>query len=288
VSRRSRARAAKHAKSDAKSDSKSDTKADSKKKAKRADANAKINAEIDAGVEGGGLAVFERDGKLFHFTPPEMANSLRFFLAHLQQSDEVPQQSIAITSALEGEGVTSVSRGLAALLGHDLDLSVCLLETNWWVSAEDGGDPKWWQTFGEDPLSERPGLSGVLNGTCSLDFALLPTSDPRLTVLPSGRLPVAHRPAAASSNAFTDVVELLTKRFDAVVIDAPPVLKASEATTIVRHAEAVALVVRQGVTTEQQVKLAIEELEGTELLGVILNRTSTRLPGFVQRFTVPN
>ncbi len=86
---------------------------------------------------------------------------------------------------------------------------------------------------------------------------------------------MADRPAIVASSAFTDVLKLLTKVFDTVVIDAPPVLKASEATMIVRHADAAVLVVRQGVTTEQQVEMAIDELSGTELLGVILNRSST-------------
>ncbi len=127
----------------------------------------------------------------------------------------------------------------------------------------------------------------MLTGSCSIDDALVHTSEPRLAVLTSGRLPVADRPAIVASSAFTDVLKLLTKEFDTVVIDVPPVLKASEASTIVRHADAAVLVVRQGVTTEQQVEMAIDELGGTELLGVILNRSSSRVPRFLQRFTLP-
>ena len=87
-------------------------------------------------------------------------------------------------------------------------------------------------------------------------------------------------PLAAPSPTFS---KLLNKVFDAVVIDAPPVLKATEAATVVRHAEATLLVVRQGVTTERQLATALDELSGTEL-GVIVNRSSTRVPKLLRRF----
>jgi Mrp family chromosome partitioning ATPase len=234
-------------------------------------------AQIEAEVAEGGLAIFERDGSLFHVTPPDLANSLRFLLSRLQQSAEVgDRQTIAITAALAGEGVTTVSRSLAAIMAHDLERSVCLLETNWWLTPDDGKVPK-----------RRTGIADVLKGSCSIDDALVHTSDQRLAVLTSGQLPVGARPAVVASSAFTDVLQLLTKVFDTVVIDVPPVLKASEATTIARHADGTALVVRQGVTTEQQVTTAIDQLGGSELLGVIVNRSSTRVPRLLQRFALP-
>ena len=68
-------------------------------------------------------------------------------------------------------------------------------------------------------------------------------------------------PQSSSGSAFTDVLKLLSKVFDVVIIDAPPILKASEATTIVRYADAAIVVVRHGVTTERQLGLAIAELQ---------------------------
>jgi protein-tyrosine kinase len=240
---------------------------------------------IDDEVARGGLAVYERDGtsgasgtSLFHVVPPDVATSLRFLVARLQKGDEVAvRQSIAITSALAGEGVTSTARSLAAILANDLDRSVCLLETNWWSSDGD---------LATAPV-RRLGLAGVLSGSCSVDEALMRTSDERLSVLTSGTMPMGGRPAAVGSSAFTDVLELLTKWFDTVLIDAPPVLTTSEATGIVRQAEATLLVIRQGVTTEQQVRTAIDDIGGVDLLGVIVNRSSTRVPRFLQRFTQP-
>ena len=146
-------------------------------------------------------------------------------------------------------------------MAHDLDRSVCVLETNWWSTPD------------STAMDRRTGSRRrAVGASAPSTKRCVHTSDDRLVVLTSGDLPVAARPAMVASSAFTDVLKLLTKVFDAVVIDAPPVLKASEATTVVRHAEAAVLVVRQGVTTEQQVAAAIDELSGTEL-GVIVNRS---------------
>jgi Mrp family chromosome partitioning ATPase len=232
-------------------------------------------AQIDEIEDGGGLATFERSGGLFHVTPPDVANSLRFLLSKLDVDGESAHQTIAITSALEGEGVTSVARSLAAIMAHDLARSVCLLETNWWPPTGDGPRP-----------DRRVGLADVLNGSCSLESAVLHTNDPNLTVLPSGRLSVPERPTVVASPAFVDALQLLTKLFETVIIDVPPILKASEGITIARLADATALVVRQGVTTEAQVRAAIDELGNIELLGVIVNGWSTRLPAFFQKFAL--
>jgi Mrp family chromosome partitioning ATPase len=243
-------------------------------KRKRHAATEVDQAHIDATVANGGLAVYEREGgAVLHVAPPDVANSLRLFLSRLGQSGEVGFPPLmAITSAISGEGVTFVARSVAALIAHDLDRSVCVLETNWWSTPD------------STAIDRRTGLADVLSGRCTVDEALVRTTDERFAVLTSGDLPVAARPAVVAGSAFTDVLKLLTKVFDAVVIDAPPVLKAPEATTVARHADAAILVVRHGVTTEQQVARAIDDLSGTEL-GVIVNRSSTRVPKLLRRFT---
>jgi Mrp family chromosome partitioning ATPase len=239
---------------------------------------------IEAEVADGGLAIYERDARsfgseaaLFHLVPADVANSLRFFVSRMQPADwEGESRSIAVTSALVGEGVTMVARSLASILANDLNRSVCLVETNWWNAPGDGVDAA--------TLGRGAGLAGVLTGSCSVDDALMPTSDDRLVVLPSGELPVGRRPAAVASGGLHDVLESLAKDFETVVIDVPPVLKASEATVIAREAGGVVLVVRRGVTTEQQLRTAIEELDGTEVLGVIINRSFAGVPSFIRRF----
>jgi protein-tyrosine kinase len=234
------------------------------------------------------LALYERDPatgqdtELFHLVPADVARSLRVFVSRLQQGEDVSiRETITVTSALVGEGVTSTTRSLAAILAHDLDRRVCLLESNWWVpedeapiaevAADDGGSPV------------RQGLADVLRGSCTIDDVVLRTNDDRFSVLTAGRMGIGDRPAAVASGAYADVLEMLVKDYDMVLVDAPPVLRSTEATSIARHTEAAVLVVRQGVTTEAQLADAIEALEGSEMLGVILNRSSSRIPRRLRR-----
>ena len=129
------------------------SKRENKKEAKKVEL-----VRIEAEVAEGGLAIHEADGSLFHVAPPDMARSLRFLLSRLPQYAEVgSRQTLAITSALEGEGVTTVARSLAAIMAHDLERRVCLLETNWWVPpSKNGADAR-----------AGAGLAEVVKGSCT-------------------------------------------------------------------------------------------------------------------------
>jgi Mrp family chromosome partitioning ATPase len=107
---------------------------------------------------------------------------------------------------------------------------------------------------------------------------ILPTSNPRLSLVPAGVIPVARRPAIAASTALAGVLDELEARFDHLLLDLPPVLASSEAMNLSQFADAYVLVVQQGATAEAQVEAALEEMRGAEALGVILNRYDTHIP----------
>ena len=75
----------------------------------------------------------------------------------------------------------------------------------------------------------------------------------------------------------------LSELFDHVLLDMPAVLAASEALPLAEHIGGIALVVNQGITSEEQIKSALEELNGLPVLGVILNRSSSRVPAMIRR-----
>lgn len=235
-------------------------------------------SRIAASTAEGGLLVADVTGKPIHLVPPDVAAELRFFIARLQANSLGVPHSMAVTSALSGEGVTFVARSLAALVAHDLDRSVCVIETNWWRAVTGRRRNK--------AVEQRPGLAEVLAGTLALDDAFLATNNPRLSILPAGQAPLARRPVIVASDAFATAIDKISSRFDMVVIDCPPVLKASEAITICRRCESAVLVARHGSTSEHQVRQALSELAGVDLLGVLLNRSATSVPRILRRFTV--
>ena len=79
------------------------------------------------------------------------------------------------------------------------------------------------------------------------------------------------------------MLDELEARFDHVLLDLPPVLASSDAMNLSQLADAYVLVVRQGATAESQVEAALEELQGGESLGVILNRFDSHIPTRLRR-----
>ncbi len=52
---------------------------------------------------------------------------------------------------------------------------------------------------------------------------------------------------------------------------------------LAESSRAIAFVVNQGVTSDEQAKAALEELSGVPVLGVILNRSTSKVPGIIRR-----
>lgn len=227
----------------------------------------------------GALVVLDSNGDVIYVTAPDVADALRYFIARVQATGDLGlPQTLALTSALAGEGVSYVARSLAAVVAHDLKRKVCLVETNWWKPTGKGGTAE----------GDHPGLAEVLAGNVDLDTALVPTDSPHLSILGAGKAPPQDRPVLARSSALSDLLADISKEFDTVLLDVPPVLRVSESITLARQADATALVVRQGVTTERQVRAAFEELTGIQVLGTILNRSSTKIPRLLRRLALPS
>jgi Mrp family chromosome partitioning ATPase len=230
------------------------------------------------GFADGGLAIISPDGTRIHMTPSRVAAALRFFLARVQLHDaEGFPSRLAITAALLGEGVTYLTRSIASVLAYDTPASVSVVDLNWKRPPRPSDKEE------ASPPERRPGLADVLESGVPLNDVIEPTTNSRLVLIPAGEVPVARRPALAASNALDDVLNELESRFDHVLLDLPPVLASSEAMNLAQLADAYVLVVRQGATSEAQVEAALEEMQGAEALGVILNRFDSRIPTRLRR-----
>ena len=223
------------------------------------------------GFMDGGLAILDVEGNRVHVTPSKVAASLRYFLARVQlhDSDGLPTR-LAVTSALVGEGVTYITRSLAAVLAYDTLASVVVVDLNW-------RRPK------DEPTEDGRGLADTIEADVPLDEVIFPTSNPRLSLVPAGAVPLARRPALASGTALAEALDELEQRFDYMLLDLPPVLVTSEAMNLSQFADSYVLVVRQGATSEAQVEAALEEMQGGDVLGVILNRFDSSIPKRIRR-----
>ena len=184
------------------------------------------------------------------------------------QSGETPEMPpvIGVTSALAGEGRTTVAAGIAAAMSADLDAPVVLLEANL-------ASPGMHRVMG---IAPEPGVSEYLFGESDLSTALRQISD-RLFVLPAGN---ARNEASRLVRQLTtgDLRNRLSTSGAALVIDLPPVLSSSYGVLASSMADVLAVVVRSGYATDAQVRDALSRLDESMVRGIVLNATRPQLP----------
>jgi Mrp family chromosome partitioning ATPase len=216
------------------------------------------------------LAIVEFGGQLLHTAPAAVTSSLRYLLTRLllTETDEIPRR-LAVTSALHGEGVTYIARSLAAVMAHDLERTVCVVDMNWWSGGRNE--------------SASLGMADVVLRDHAADEVLVETVAQNLWFMPAGNVELAGRPAVAKDPRLATALDDLEQRFDHLILDLPAVLATSDAIALARYADAYALVVRYGVTTVAQVTSALDELAGMPTIGLIVNRSESSIPSVVRR-----
>ena len=126
-------------------------------------------------------------------------------------------------------------------------------------------------------IENNIGLADVLSGTeptfASVPGAVIQTSNiPGLSVITSGSLPT-NPSALLYSQRARDLLDLLRKRYDAILIDTPPMQTITDARLFGAMADAVILVVRASSTSRDAAIAAKQRFvdDGTSVLGAILN-----------------
>ena len=171
-----------------------------------------------------------------------------------------PPRSVMFTSAMPQEGKSTVCANLACVLAQS-GARVLLVDV-------DLRRPTQHRRFG---VSNRKGLSSVLTGTATLEACVHVTSAaPTLFLLTSG--PPAPSPGQLiASEVMRSLIASVSAQYEFVVVDAPPGLAISDASTLASMVETVLLVVRDGVANRKM----IARVSG------LLRRVGAHLPGFV-------
>ncbi len=186
-----------------------------------------------------------------------------------------PRQSlILMTSAVEGEGTSTVARNTAVALGrHETD-SILLVDAHI-------RKPTQHEAFG---LEREVGLSDVLLGVAPLTSAIRDDDVSEMSVMTAGSK-VPSPAQLLTGPAFQGVVTGLLSLFDWVIIDGPPVTAHPDSASIAAVCGG-ALLVTQAESTRfevvEEAKRILEET-GVDLLGAVLNRRRYHIPGFIYR-----
>lgn len=180
--------------------------------------------------------------------------------------DQRNRRSILVTSALPGEGKTTVSVNLAlALASIAPEYRIALVDM----------DLRRGRVAHALGYASPVGLEKVLSGTVPLDAARVATDLPSLDFYPISRsMPDAHRLLGDSARKFLDD---LNRKYDYVVIDAPPVLPVPEIPLLAPHVGGCLVVVASGRTRQAAFADLLEHLPRHSILGVFLNRSRSAI-----------
>ena len=214
----------------------------------------------------GGLEVRIGDTPV-HRSPTGIARSLRYLLAGV----ELPGR-LAVTSAIHGEGVTSISRTLAALIAHDWRTSTCWVDLNWWKTGSPGHESSLFDVT----------LADVVDGNASTTGLAVQTSIPDLSMVSAGEVSVTSRSRMPRSERLAATLDELSESFEYLVFDLPPVLASSDALTLGGLTDGYLLVVRQRSTSAAQVRAALRTMNTAPCLGSVLNSARSQVPRWLR------
>lgn len=162
-------------------------------------------------------------------------------------------QVAVVTSAVPGEGKTTVAIGLARAAAFG-GRRVVLVEA-------DLHRPTITRQLDLDPFPR--GLTNVLSGSVTVAEAVRPApQDATLSVLTSGPL-ATHAAERLRSRALDELLEELRREYDLIVMDTPPLLNVSDAQVLIDNplVDVVLMVARPYVVTREQVRTARAVLE---------------------------
>lgn len=171
-------------------------------------------------------------------------------------------RSIVITSPGKGDGKSLTAANLALTMAQEFQQRVLLVDA-------DLRRPSIHDLFG---IPETPGLTGMLMGGATLDDALVPIPDQRLSVMPCGTIP-SHPAELLASSGMRRLLDTLRTRFDRVILDMPPVEPLADVSITAAMIDGVLLVVRAGMTPKPAIERALSGLEPQKVLGLVFNDT---------------
>jgi len=191
--------------------------------------------------------------------------SLRMLRTNLQfMNVDNPPRRIVVTSALPGEGKSTVAANLAGTLAAN-GAHVILVD----------GDLRRPTVADSTGVDGAVGLTDVLAGRLEITDALRRVQGvPNLLVLPAGTLPPNPSELAGSERMHKLLADLAKHAI--VIIDAPPLLAVTDGAVLTRAADGALIVVSAGHTSYDTVDDAVAVLEKIHghVLGVVLNRVA--------------
>ena len=183
-------------------------------------------------------------------------------------------RSVMLVSALPGEGVSTVTLGLAASMADVARQGVLVIDLN-------SANPSLAHRLG---LRGEVGLGELLAKDATRAEAIAESDVPRLFLLGRGRAS-ADLSQPSSLALFDELVRGMRSDFDHLIFDGGALATSPDSLLVAGKVHGVILIVQAERTGAETVREASNQLRaaGANLLGAVLNRRRDYLPGFLAR-----
>jgi capsular exopolysaccharide synthesis family protein len=196
----------------------------------------------------------------------EVAESFRSLRTSILLSSAVKRpRVIMFTSPMPQEGKTTTSVNMAIVLAQRGGKTLLI--------DADLRRPGIDRAFG---CSNSAGLSSVLAGLESFEKVIQNYGPlPSLSILPTGPTP-PHPAELLGSDRMQELLEQLSRLYDHVILDSPPVNLVTDPGILSQYMDAVFLVVRSGKTSKNALRHARDQLLQIKapLIGLVVNDTN--------------
>lgn len=190
----------------------------------------------------------------------------------LKRLDQSGHKTLLVLAGMPGSGATSTVANLAFACAA-ADRKVLVIDANF-------RRPAVHRVFA---LQETPGLADVLAGTRTLDQAVQPSADPRLSVLTagSGGARVFERLA---TEGMRQLLAAAKQSYDLVILDCAPAIVAGDGFSLANRCDASMLVVKAMSEKRGMVARLRNELAEThsEFMGVLVNGVKSAAGGYLR------
>jgi capsular exopolysaccharide synthesis family protein len=190
----------------------------------------------------------------------ESIDVTRGFLVRAAQAESL--RVVMVTSALEGEGKTTLASHLAVSLARagfrtlliDADLRRPILHRMFAVKLE-------------------PGLNEILRGEAAVEETVRATDMNELWLLPAGRWEEGESIKALARDGIKNALRELRAAYDFIIVDSSPVLPVVDPLVIGQHVDGVIFSILRDVSRLPSVHAAHERMAdfGIRILGAVIN-----------------
>lgn len=196
-----------------------------------------------------------------HVVSYELAEQMRLLVVRSQLDRGI--DSLALSAAVPGEGTSFIARSLAAVLAHDTDRAVCLVEFDW-------------ESRGSGERVSEVAVDGIGRNR---EYK----TGRKVSIINSGYVAPLQRSPFVAADSLRSDIEALKDYFDLVIFDLPAVSTHTGVLGLSQFADRYAIVARQGVSPMADIRAAVADLGEERLAGIVLNQTKFSTPKWINR-----